>query len=334
MWNSGSRNKIIKLILFLLAAILMVILSIAIGSVNISLPAMIKVIAGADTSSNEAKIILFVRLPRILSAILAGSALAVSGAVLQTILGNPVVSPGIIGINAGSGLFYLLASLFMPAAFFVKPVFAFAGALLAGLLVYFIGSRAGSSKLAIVLSGIAVTSLLTAFSDTLITIFPDIQLNRTAFMIGGLGGASMQSVKFSSGYIAAGLTASIIFSHELNILSLGDEAAGSLGQKTGRIRFFYMAAASLLAAGAVSIAGLIGFVGLIIPHITRLVIGHDNRWLIPSSAVLGAAFLLFCDLLALTIFTPYELPVGILLSFAGAPFFIVLIIKHRRRLSL
>ncbi len=122
MRNSGSRNKIIKLILFLLAAILMVILSIAIGSVNISLPAMIKVIAGADTSSNEAKIILFVRLPRILSAILAGSALAVSGAVLQTILGNPVVSPGIIGINAGSGLFYLLASLFMPAIFFIKPV--------------------------------------------------------------------------------------------------------------------------------------------------------------------------------------------------------------------
>jgi iron complex transport system permease protein len=309
----------------------LILLSLGTGAVRIPAEDIIKIISKKDVTSNNARILLHVRLPRTLCAILAGSALAVSGTILQSVLRNPIVSPNIIGVNAGSGLFSLIAAVFFPSVYFLSPVFAFAGAVLAGFTVYFIGYKTGASGLTIVLAGVAVTSILSAMSDTVITLFPDEQINRTAFYIGGLNSVTMQNVKFTVIYIAAGLVAAMLFSYDLNILALGDETAVSLGLNVNRTRFIYIITASLLAACAVSIAGLIGFIGLIVPHAAGFLAGSDNRYRIPVAASLGASFLLLCDTAARTLFAPYELPVGIILSFLGAPFFIYLLIKRKGR---
>lgn len=323
-------NNNIKILLFLVITIIITIISLGVGAVSISFPNIIKACFEHDISSKQTQIIMLVRLPRILAAILAGSSLAVSGAILQSVLNNSLASPNIIGVNAGSGLFVLIAMVFFPTAFFLIPIFAFVGTLSASLFVFYIGKKTGASKLTIILSGVAITSLLSAFSDTIITLFPDVQISRSSFLIGGLNTVNMKNIQFTFFYVMIGLFISILFSYDLNILSLGDETASSLGLNINRTRFLYIMLASLLAASAVSIAGLIGFVGLIIPHAARFIIGNDNRYLIPISAILGTAFLLICDMIARTLFAPFELPVGIILSFLGAPFFIYLILKQKR----
>lgn len=328
--NKLFISKRTKIVICLLATIILSLISLGVGAVTISFSEVFAALFDSNILSKQAQIFIYSRLPRTLSAILAGSALAVSGTILQSVLNNSIVSPNIIGVNAGSGLFSLIAIILFPTAFYLMPIFAFVGALFASLVVFFIGYKTGASKLTIVLSGVAVTSLLSAFSDTIITIFPDAQISRTSFLIGGISSVTMQNVIFTFPYILIGLAVAIIFSYDLNVLALGDETASSLGLKVNRTRFLYIIIASLLAASAVSIAGLIGFIGLIIPHITRYVIGHDNRYVIPLSAILGAAFLLVCDMLARTLFAPFELPVGIVLSFLGAPFFIYLLLKQKR----
>lgn len=321
-------NKKIVTGTVLLATFILSLISLVVGSVKIPLAEVVKVLFRSGALEKSEHIVLFSRLPRTIAAILVGSSLAVSGVILQAVLNNSIASPNIIGINAGSGLFSLIAMVFYPTAFYLTPIFAFIGALFASLLVFYIGYKTGASKLTIVLSGVAISSFLSAFSDTIITFFPDAQISRTSFLIGGLNSLTIESIKFPIIYIFVGITLAIIFSYDLNVLSLGDETARSLALKINKIRFLYIALASLLAASAVSIAGLIGFIGLIIPHISRLIIGHDNRYLIPLSAILGSAFLLLCDMLARSLFAPFEIPTGIILSFLGAPFFIFLLLRQ------
>lgn len=322
-----KNSTLIVVGLFLI--LLLSLISLSIGSVTLSLPEVVSALSRRDPLTNHAQILLYVRLPRTFAAILAGAALAVSGTILQTVFNNPIVSPNIIGVNAGSGLFSLMAMIFFPTSFFLTPLFAFIGAMLAGMSVYWLGYKTGASKTTIVLSGVAVTGILSAFSDALITLFPEAQIGRTYFMIGGLNAVTMKNVLFSLVYIAVALIFASIFSNHLNILALGDETASSLGLKTNQIRFLYIVIASLLAASAVSLTGLIGFVGLMVPHISRFFVGYDNRISIPLSGILGASFLLICDMMARTLFAPFEIPVGIVLSFIGTPFFIYLLYKKK-----
>ncbi|MEG0217326.1 MAG: iron ABC transporter permease, partial [Raoultibacter sp.] len=271
-----------------------------------------------------------VRFPRVLAALLAGAALATSGALIQAVLDNPLASPNIIGINSGAGLFVLLAASLFPGLLWLPPLAAFCGALVAALIIFGIALGANTSRLMVVLAGIAITSIFGAGINTILIINPDAYIGSATFLVGGLSGVLMTSLVWPAIYIAGGAGLAFLCAGKLNIMALGDETAHALGMHVGRTRMALLGLAAALAGAAVSFAGLLGFVGLIIPHLVRFFVGHDNRFVLPLSAALGAAFVVFCDLLARVLFAPYEVPVGILMAFFGGPFFIYLILKNRR----
>lgn len=170
-----------------------------------------------------------------------------------------------------------------------------------------------------------------AGSDAITVLAPDTWLGANTFLVGGFSGVSAEAIRFALWYILGGLLLALLLSHDLNILSLGEEMARSLGLSVGVCRLLFVLTAAVLAGGAVSLGGLLGFVGLIVPHAARFLAGEDNRLLIPAAALLGASFVVGCDLLSRLLFAPYELPVGILLNFLGAPFFLWLLFRERRR---
>lgn len=329
--NKNSKSYNISLIAFLLVLLLFgVFLSISIGSSKISLSEIISALRLGDNTLKNYRIIMFVRIPRTLAAILAGCALSLSGAILQSVLNNSLASPSIIGVNSGAGLFSVLIVAFFPASLYLTTIAAFTGAILAVLLVYFIAQKTGASRMSVILSGIAVSSFLGAITDTVLTLKPETVISRVAFMIGGFSGITIEKISPASLFIILAFIIALILSYDMNILVLGDESAQSLGLNVSRTRFLFLILAAILAGSAISFAGLIGFVGLIIPHISRFLVGFDNRILLPVSALLGSIFTLVCDLLARVLFAPYEIPVGIIMSFLGGPFFIYLLVKGKR----
>ncbi|MGI6538954.1 MAG: FecCD family ABC transporter permease [Caldicoprobacterales bacterium] len=325
------KHPVIIAAVFLGLLVLGVFLSITMGSVRITISEILSVLFRPDPSSMAYRIITYIRVPRTIAAVLAGSGLSVAGAVLQSVLNNSLASPNVIGVNAGSGLFVILIAALFPSYIMFTPVAAFIGAMLAILLVYFIAKLTGASRMAVVLSGIAVSSFIGAISDTILTIWPDTAINHVHFAVGGFSGVTMDHIGFSLWFIIPALITAFILSYDLNILSLGDETARSLGMKAGLIRFIFLTTAALLAGSVISFAGLLGFIGLIVPHAARFLIGHNNRLVVPFSALLGSVFTLFCDLLARVLFAPYEIPVGIIMSFLGGPFFIYLLFRQRKR---
>jgi iron complex transport system permease protein len=287
---------------------------------------------GEPTSptGNVQGIIMNIRLPRVLGALLAGAALAVAGAIIQAVLNNPLASPNIIGVNAGAGLAVLLCSAFLPALTFLLPLAAFAGALATAFIILSIAVGGGVSRLTLVLAGIAITTIFTAGMNTVLIVDPDAYVGASTFLVGGLAGLTLGDLLWAAPYIGIGLAIALVTGRSLNIISLGDVTAKSLGMNVRLRRLVLITVAALLAGAAVSFAGLLGFIGLIIPHMVRFSTGSDNRVVVPASALLGASFVIVCDLLARVLFAPYELPVGILMAFVGGPFFIYLIIKYRR----
>jgi iron complex transport system permease protein len=329
----NKKGKGYCVLLIVILAILLVIgmfLSTSIGSVKIPLSEIVTSIRSGDRTLKAYIIIMFVRIPRTLAAVLAGCALSVSGAVLQSVLNNSLASPNVIGVNSGAGLFTVLIAAFFPASLHLATPAAFAGALLAVFSVYFIARKTGASKTTIVLSGVAVSSFIGAITDTLLTLKPDTVFARTAFLIGGFSGITMEKIRFAGIWIVIAMVIAFLMSRDMNVLMLGDESARSLGLNTGRVRFVCMILSALLAGSAVSFAGQIGFVGLIMPHTARIFTGQDNRILLPVSALLGGIFVLMCDLLARILFAPFEIPAGIIMSFLGGPFFIYLLIKAKK----
>ncbi|NLK02980.1 MAG: iron ABC transporter permease [Clostridiales bacterium] len=329
--NKNSKSYNISVIAFLTVLLIIgILLSISVGSSKIPLSNIISSLKQGDTSQNSYRIIMYVRIPRTLAAVLAGCAFAVSGVILQSVLNNSLASPSIIGVNSGAGLFTILVAAFFPTNLYLTTIAAFAGAIIAVLLVYFIAHKTGASRMGIILSGVAVSSFIGAIIDTILTLKPDTVIARTAFLIGGFSGITMDKLRFAGVIIIIAFVIALILSYDMNILALGDETSKSLGLNVAGIRFTFLILAAVLAGSAISFTGLIGFVGLIIPHVSRLFVGYDNRILLPVSALLGSIFTLICDLLARVLFAPYEIPVGIVLSFLGGPFFIYLLLKGKR----
>ena len=329
--NKNSKSYNATVIAFLLILLVIgVFVSTFIGSAKIPLSDIISAIKEGDSSLKPYIIIMFVRIPRILAAVLAGCALAVSGAILQSVLNNSLASPNVIGVNSGAGLFVVLVAAFFPESLQLTTIAAFMGAILAVFLVYFIAQKTGASRMTIVLSGVAVSSFIGAITDTVLTLKPDTVFARTAFLIGGFSGITIEKIRYPAFLIVIGLFIALISSYDMNILALGDESAKSLGLNIVRVRFTCLIVAAVLAGSTVSFAGQIGFVGLIVPHVSRFLVGHDNRVLLPVSALLGGSFTLICDMLARVLFAPFEIPVGIIISFLGGPFFIYLLIKGKR----
>lgn len=283
------------------------------------------------TQTMAGKIIFYIRIPRLFAAILAGAALSVAGFLIQTVLANPLASPGIIGVNSGAGLFSVACMALFPQKIALLPFAAFAGGMLAVFLVYSIALKTDASRITLILSGAAISSLMSAGTNTILTFFPDAISSYSSFQHGGFAGVSINTLIYPAAVIFAGIFLTIIFSAELDIIGLGENMAFSLGLNVKFYRLFFLAIASALAGAAVSFAGLIGFVGLIVPHMARFLIkGAAKSELLPVCSLLGAAFLTLCDLAARTIFSPFEFPVGIVISFLGVPFFLWLLFNKEK----
>lgn len=320
----------VVLLAAIVCTIYIALLALSFGSSEVSLLDFFKALVEGDTNNPAYRIIYFSRLPRVLGALLAGSALAVAGTIMQAVLQNPLASPNIIGINNGAGFFVLATSVLLPGRPALLPLSAFLGALLTALVIFALAMGRGSTKLSLVLTGIAMSSILGAGMNVIMLLFPDAYIGASTFLVGGLGSVTMDSLQFAITYIVCGLAMALLLRREMNIIALGSNAAKALGMAVATTRFLLIATAAVLTGAAVSFAGLIGFVGLIVPHALRFLIGSDHRVLVPASIFAGAGFVTFCDFISRIVFSPYEVAVGILLSLSGGPFFIYLVIRSRR----
>ena len=243
-------------------------------------------------------------------------------------MSNPLASPGIIGVSAGGGLGGILVMLVLPQFGYLLVPAAFGGALVTAVLVYLLAWKRGVNPVRLILAGVAVSAMLGAFSSTILILNAEKAGGVLDFTIGSLSARSWPQIEQVAPYMAAGFAVALMLGQKLNILTLGDEVATGLGMRVERTRFLLLAVAALLAASAVSVAGLLGFVGLIAPHIVRIVIGSDNRFLIPASALFGGIMVVGCDTVGRMAMDPSELPVGVIMSLLGPPFFLWLLRRH------
>lgn len=303
--------------------------SLCLGAVPVGVGDIFRVLTGQEAGVVQRQIILYSRLPRTCGCLLAGLALAVSGTVIQGVLNNPLAAPNIIGVSSGAGLAVALCGAVAPAAAAAVPVCAFAGAMLGTMLVLFIANKTGASKLTLVLAGVAVSGMFNAGIDAVMELVPDALNSYSDFRVGSLTNLAMARIIPAFWVILAAFLVTLSLSGEMDILLLGSETAQSLGLQVRPLRLALLLTASALAGAAVSFSGLLGFVGLIVPHIMRRLVGEESGPLLIASALGGAAMLTICDVLARTLFAPYEIAVGIVLSLAGGPFFIWLLLRQR-----
>jgi iron complex transport system permease protein len=321
--NGAGLTALIILVLVLVGGV-------TAGAVPVSLQEIRQVLTG-NTTGEAYQIIYNIRMPRVFIGALVGMNLALAGCVLQGVLRNPLADPGIIGVSAGAGLAAMLVMILWPELTVMVPLAAFFGALAALVMVLALAWNKGVQPLPMVLAGVAVAALLGGGMSILMIFYSDKIQGTVNWMAGSLQGKSWGHIRMILPYSLIGALGVIFSSRYLNLLQLGDEVAKSLGARVQAVRFCLIVLAALLAASAVSVAGLLGFVGLIVPHITRMLIGSDFEYLMPSSALFGAVTVVAADLAARTVFSPVEIPVGIFMAFLGAPFFIYLLRKGMRR---
>lgn len=310
-----------------------ILFSTAMGTMSFSAVELIKSLLHVCDNTVTEHVIYNIRLPRIIVAAMVGCNLAIAGALLQGILRNPLASPQIIGVNSGAGLGAILIMVLMPQYIKLIPVAAFGGALVAALIVYALSVKRGSSAGAtIVLAGVAISAMLSAFTSCLMFLYSDILEITYSWLLGGLSGRSWNYVQLICPYTFLGVLAAVYISPKMNLFILGDEVGASLGLSIKRHRMFIIICAAVLAGSAVAVAGTIGFVGLIAPHIARLLVGNDYRYLTIFSGILGAVLLVVADTIARTIFLPLEIPAGIVTAAIGAPFFLWLLSEKKSQL--
>ena len=305
--------------------------SLTIGSVEISVSQIFSILSGSGENSMFEKIILEIRFPRILMAVAVGGGLSVAGAVFQAILMNPLAEPYILGISSG-GSFGAVLSFVLGLSFFGTQIFAFAGALIVVFIVFLLGRRFGEIEPGVLLlSGVMVGAFFGA-GILIMTTMLDTSLRTAIFwLIGSLSFAETKNLYFVLPVTLIATVILVLNSYKYNVLALGSDGAKQLGINTNRVKNIAYVLASLLVGSVVSISGIIGFVGLIIPHVSRMLFGQDYRIIIPSSFFLGASFLILADTLARNIMSPAELPVGAVTAIIGAPVFIYLLKKRFNR---
>ena len=318
------KKRIALLVFFAVLAAFSMMISAAKGSVDIPLAEIIGILGGAQDTAH-AQILWNIRLPRTIVAALVGINLSLSGAILQAILRNPLADPHIIGISSGAGLAGIFIMLVLPGAALLITPGAFVGAMIAAALIYILAWKDGIRPTRIILAGVAVSAFLGAGISAMMILYSDRVQGALMWMVGGLSARTWPHVDMLLPYtIGAGLL-TLCAAQRLNILQLGDDMARGIGLAVERTRILLTALAALLAASAVSVVGLLGFVGLIVPHAARLMIGSDYRFLLPVAALLGVTTLTLSDTVARLLFSPMELPVGIIMAALGAPFFLYLL---------
>ncbi|SDH79847.1 iron complex transport system permease protein [Actinokineospora alba] len=286
-------------------------------------------------SEREAAIVWQVRFPRVLLAGLVGAALAVSGAAYQGVFRNPLADPYLLGAAAGAGMAATLVVVTAPSAagwiIGPLPLAAFAGALGGVGLTWVLGRSAGGGTAILLLSGIAVAAFLTSIQTFAQQLNTDTIKQVYTWMLGGLNTSGWHEVLLTLPYITVSAIVLCLCGRLLDVLAVGDEEAASLGIRPGRVRVIVLLAASLATAAAVAVSGLIGFVGIVVPHVVRLLAGSSYRVVVPLSLVGGAVFLIVADQVARTIVAPAELPIGVITAFTGAPFFLLVLRMNRER---
>ena len=296
------------------------------GTMKIS-PARILEVIFHNDGSPQWMVIWNIRLPRVILAALVGINLALSGAILQGVMGNPLADPGVIGISSGAGLFGIFILIVLPQHQNLVPIAAFLGAMLAATIIYILAWKGGIQPIRVILAGAAVSAMFGAGISATLVFYSDRVAGALDFMNGSLSARSWPDVKMLLPYTILGVVSMFFMSRRMNILILGDDVARGLGVNVEATRLVFTALAALLAASAVSAVGLLGFVGLIVPHTVRLIIGNDYKYMFPASALLGAALVMFSDTFARMVMSPMEIPVGIVMAILGAPFFLYLLRK-------
>lgn len=311
-----------------LALLLSCLLSLCLGAANLTLGDLLSAIRGGPRDTAWV-IFRYARLPRTFACILAGAALSASGCILQKVLGNSLASPGIIGVNAGAGLAVTLCCALGFLSGWSVAISAFLGALAAALCVMLLSRKTGASRTTVILAGVAMNSILSGLRDGVTTLIPEVTALSGEFRVGGFSAVTAQRLVPAAVLIAASLLLALTLCTQLDVLALGEDTARSLGMNLSVMRRLFLILAALLAGAAVSFAGLLGFVGLLVPHAAKRLLGSESRNQLPLSMVLGAAFVTASDLAARLLFAPYEIPVGILMSVIGGPCFLWLLLKRK-----
>lgn len=347
--HDGNRVRLARLVLLVLAVLLAVtaIFSLASGASDASASAVFLDLLGhAGAVTERDRVIIYdIRLPRVLLGIQVGAALAMSGAVLQGLFRNPLADPGLIGMSSGSSLgavaiivlgSSILAPLTLLLGSFALPLTAFVGCLATTAILYRVATRQGRTSVAtMLLAGIALGALSMALTGVLIFMADDRQLRDLTFWsLGSLAGANWPKISAVGPIVLAALAIMPFLARGLNALALGEATANHLGVPVQRLKYAAIISTSAAVGASVAVSGGIGFVGIIVPHLLRLTIGPDNRYLLPASALLGASLLLIADSISRTIVAPAELPIGIITALAGAPFFLWALLRKRGVLDL
>ncbi|MGE7942610.1 FecCD family ABC transporter permease [Lysinibacillus xylanilyticus] len=309
-----------------------VTISLCVGAANTSIQDVYEAVVG-QSGGKHYTILREIRFPRIIAAIFVGSALAVAGAIMQGVTRNPLADPGLLGLTAGANAVLALTMAFIPNASYMMLIFAcFVGAGIGMMIVYGIGAstKNGFSPLKLVLAGAAVSALLQAIADGTGILF-QISKDVSMWTSGGLIGTTWQALMIVP-FILIGLVLAFIFSRQLTILSLNEEVAVGLGQNTTVIKGIMMFVVVVLAGSAVALVGNLAFVGLMVPHIVRAIVGTDYRFVLPMSAIIGGGVMVTADFAGRMINAPYETPVVAIISIIGLPFFLLLVRKGGRHL--
>jgi iron complex transport system permease protein len=337
-----KQRKTAVVLLIVILLLLVVILSVGSGAVRVPPLSILRLLLhgigfrSVDLPPQmQVNIVLHIRLPRIVAAILVGATLAMGGVAMQGLFRNPMASPEILGVSTGASLGAVIAvaaGLFGVNVFFL-PLLAIIGALVAATLIYLISSYKGkTSLLFVVLAGLAVSSLFNGLISAILLFSQEYEVSQFIFWtMGGLEGRMWRHVLLPLPLLIPGIAVMFLFTRELNLFALGEESAHSLGMHVERTKRIILAVTAVVTGLAISISGPVGFVGLLIPHLFRMLIGPDHRLLLPVSALGGAAFLLTSDLLGRTLISPFEIRVGIITAVLGSPYFLYLIIRYQRK---
>jgi len=320
------------IIVGIIAIILFTLVSIVVGAADISLDTVWNTFFHFNPDNTQHQVIYQMRLPRALVVGVVGAALAVSGAIMQGMTRNPLASPGLMGVSAGASFMLIIAFAFFPESpYHFLIVFSFIGAAIGATLVYGTAalSRGGLTPVGLALAGAVVSALLGSFGGAINILF-ELSQDLMFWYAGGVAGSKWIHVQLLFPLVIIGLVGALMISRSITILSLGEEVATGLGQKTVWVKAIGSIIVLILTGAAVSTAGAVGFIGLVIPHITRYLIGVDYRWVIPCSAVLGGLLLILADIGARLVNPPFETPVGVLTAIIGVPFFLYLARTDRR----
>lgn len=327
-----NRARTLGLLIGIILFILSICASILLGYTNTTWKMAIDAYTNFN-GSNEHIIIQTTRVPRALIAAAVGSSLAIAGAIMQALSKNPLASPGIMGVNAGAGFFVVLTVTFFASASLNQLTWsAFLGAAVAAITVYFLGSvgREGLTPMKLTLAGAAMAAFFSSFTQGLLVVNEKALEEVLFWLAGSVQGRDLEILQSVLPYLVIAWIGSLLLANSINVLSMGEDVAKGLGQRTVLIKLLSAVVVVLLAGGAVAIAGPIGFIGIVIPHLARSIVGIDHRWVIPFCGLLGGILLLLADVGARYVIMPEEVPVGVMTAIIGTPFFIYI---ARRRMA-